>query len=339
VKDGILAAHGLGGDAGRPQLRFYDSSDPASVPGLLRQAAGDGASFAIGPLQKESVAALANAGALPIPTLALNRANVASPPPNLYQFALSPEEEGAEVADRAWEQGLRSALILHPSGSWGERISGAFARQWSALGGQLVATRTYSPTTGSYASAVSGLFSEPGAGTADFVFLVATSQIARTIAPEIQAAAGGLPVYATSHIYGGSFDAQYDGPLVGMQFVDIPWLLASDPSDPLSREKLQIGLADFEGRFTRLYAMGIDAYRLAPRLSWMAAHPGSYLDGKTGRLSLDTRRQVRRGLVFARMESGGPVRVAQVGPASAPVALAKGRILDTAAPRLASVRP
>jgi outer membrane PBP1 activator LpoA protein len=336
VKAGILAAHGVGRQGARPELRFYDSSDPAAVPGLLRQAAADGATFAIGPLQKDSVAALAESGTLPIPTLALNRANVASLPPSLYQFALSPEDEAEEVANSAWQQGLRSALMLHPSGSWGERIASAFRQRWTALGGQLIAARTYSPTTGSYTSAVTGLFGEPGAGTADFLFLVATSRIARAIAPELQAAAGGLPVYATSHIFGGSFDSQYDGPLVGMQFVDIPWLLASDPSDPLSKEQLQIGLADFEGRFTRLYAMGIDAYQLAPRLEWMATRPGAYVDGKTGRLTLDTRRQVRRELILARMGSGGPVRVAAIAPAPEHLEPAAA---GTAAPRIASVRP
>jgi outer membrane PBP1 activator LpoA protein len=336
IRDGILAAHSVAPQGQRPLLRFYDSSDPGSVPGLLRRAADEGATIAIGPLQKDAVGALAGSAPLPITTLALNRANMESVPANLYQFSLSPEDEAAEVANKAWEDGVRSALVIYPSGSWGERIEGAFRRQWGALGGQILATRTYDRSARDHAGTVSDLLSAPAAAAADCVFLVATAETARTLAPEIRAAAGGLPVYATSHIYGGSFDPASDRTLVGLQFVDIPWLLATDPSDALSREQLQINLAGFDGRFTRLYAMGIDAYNLAPRLDWMAGHPRSYLDGRTGRLTLDTRRQVRRELMVARMDAAGPVRLTGIGAGLRPAEMLQP---DAGTPRIAWVRP
>lgn len=339
VRDGILAAQSVDGQARRPQVRFYDSSDPASVPRLLLQAAADGATLAIGPLQKESVNALAASSTLPIPTLALNRATTDIAPKNLYQFALSPEDEAAEVANKAWEKGYRTALVLSPEGSWGDRISSGFRRDWVSLGGRIVASRVYDPNAGNNAETISGLFSQAG-GTADFMFLVTTAAKARKLWPQVRANGGaGLPVYTTSHIYSGSFDPDADLGLVGLYFVDIPWLLAPNAADPLSRERLQVSLSGIKGKYTRLYAMGIDAYALAPRVTWMTDRPGAYLDGKTGRLSLDTRRHVRRELTLARLDGVGPARMTDAGTAEG-TGTATMPFADPAqAPRIAALRP
>jgi len=334
VRDGILAAQRVYGQGRHPQVRFYDSSDSGSATALLHRAATEGATLAIGPLQKGSVDTLARSAALPIPTLALNRATTDAIPANLYQFALSPEDEAIEAANKAWKKGYRTALVLYPNGHWGERISSGFRQRWSALGGQINAERRYNPGARNYGSTVSALFPQ-AAGTADFMFLVMTAKTARKLWPQIQAAGGArLPVYATSHIYGGNFDPQADSALVGLQFVDIPWLLAPNASDPLSRARLQSSLSRMESQFTRLYAMGIDAYTLAPHLTWMAKNPGSYQDGRTGRLSLDTRRRIRRGLTLARMDTVGPVRMTDVG--SGIERFAPASLPD---PRIASLRP
>jgi outer membrane PBP1 activator LpoA protein len=341
VRDGIFAARSLGKQGNRPEVRLYDSSDPASVPGLLKQAAADGATLAIGPLQKASVSALAGSTALPIPTLALNRAAMDAVPANLYQFSLSPEDEAAEAANKAWNNGYRTALMFYPAGGWGDRISSGFRRQWEALGGQVVAERRYKMGAGDQSGSVSGLFADAGgASAADFLFLVTTAKEGRSLWPQIQAAGGaGMPVISTSHIYGGSFYPADDRSLIGLQFVDIPWLLAPDSSDPLSREQLQISLSGLEGKFTRLYAMGIDAYDLAPRVSWMADRPGAFFDGRTGRLTLDTRRQVRRELVLARMDAAGPVRITSIDHAPGAIMVQFSPAALQGTTRVASLRP
>ncbi len=313
IRDGILASQGADRQAKRPQLRFYDSSDAASVPGILRQAAAEGARLAIGPLQKEAVNALAASSSLPIPTLALNRISTdARPPANLYQFALAPEEEAAEAANGAWAEGYRNAVILYPDGRWGDRVSLGFRQQWVSLGGQVVAGGVYHPGSRNFSRSISSLFDlAGGASNADFLFLVATASNARLIAPQIQRIAGsGLPIYATSHVYSESFDPTTDAGLLGIYFVDIPWLLAPKQDDPLSRARLRSSISGIKGKYTRLYAMGIDAYGLAPRLTWMASHSGASLDGKTGRLTLDAQRRVRRELTLARIERVGAVSMA-----------------------------
>ncbi len=305
LKDGILAAQAADEQGKRPQLRFYDTSTAQSANALVQKAAADGASFIIGPLQKEAVEELARGASLPAPVLALNRVSTGRSPANLYQFSLSPEDEAAEAARKAWEGGHRSALMLYPSGPWGERMAKGFHQQWLALGGRLAATEVYDPNGFDFTQPIGNLSAR--ADDADFLFLVATSQTAREIAPQVRAiSAYDFPVFATSHIYGGRFDPVADQPIVGTYFVDIPWLLAPDAGDPLSRDRVRQRTPGMQDGLTRLYAMGIDAYRLAPRLAWMASNRGAVVQGKTGELRLDSQRNVVRGLTLARFSPSGP---------------------------------
>ncbi|MEA3278838.1 MAG: penicillin-binding protein activator [Pseudomonadota bacterium] len=310
LREGILAAQRADEQGRRPNLRFYDSADDQSAPALVRKAAAEGASLVIGPLQKQAVNQLASGPALPVPTLALNRVSSdRTPPANLYQFSLAPEDEAAEVASKAWAEGYRTAMVLYPEGNWGSRINRGFRQKWGALGGRIAASQIYDPNKVDFSQSVAALMGTSadtaGEGVertdADFVFLVATSQIARGIWPQIRDQAGSdLPVLSTSHIYKGRFDVKGDLDLVGLYFVDIPWLVTPESSDAASRGSSDEALP-------RLYAMGVDAYRMAPLLDWMAERPGAAVQGMTGRLSLDSSRRVRRQLSLARMGAGGPV--------------------------------
>ena len=307
VRDGIVAARDADPQGKRPELRFYDSAS-SSVTTLVKQAATDGASLVIGPLQKPAVDKLAGSSALPIPVLALNQASAAGKPPsNLYQFALSPENEAADVADKAWNQGHRTAVMLYPEGKWGSRISTAFRQEWKVLGGTLAAARIFDPAAEDFSGTV-GTLSEQ-AGNADFVFLVATSKLARRIWPQIRHKVGTeMPVYATSHIYSGRFDPEGDRGLVGLNFVEIPWLVEPARGDAVSAKGLH-------KKLPRLYAMGVDAYRLGSRLDWMAGNPRARVQGKTGILNMDSRGRIHRELILARFDAKGPFKMARVDSA------------------------
>ena len=54
----------------------------------------------------------------------------------------------------------------------------------------------------------------------------------------------------------------------------------------------------------RLYALGVDAYRLFPRIKQLARIQNSKLDGLTGSLNLDQQGRVMRTLKWARFENG-----------------------------------
>jgi outer membrane PBP1 activator LpoA protein len=58
------------------------------------------------------------------------------------------------------------------------------------------------------------------------------------------------------------------------------------------------------GSLGRLYAMGADAYLLAPRLNQLLALPDTQLDGLSGTLSLNPQQRIERQLPWAEFRDG-----------------------------------
>jgi uncharacterized protein len=293
VRDGIRAAYDADASGNRPNLKFGGSFN-AGVDG--------GADLVIGPLEKPAVEGLARRSSLPVPTLALNRADGGTTE-NLYQFSLAPEDEAENVANFANNAGFKRAALLYPDDGFGERLANAFRSRWRTLGGRITAEHDYRSRTGSYASDAAALL---GAGQADFVFLVATAEDAPGVYSALQDGGNRLPVVATSHVYDGRMDPARDAALSGLYFVDIPWILDTERTDALSREALRGRLPNVAGPLARLYAMGIDGYRLAPRIQAMGANPGTFFPGETGGLTLDSIGQIRRQLMLAQFTGAGP---------------------------------
>lgn len=316
IEAGIFAASRTDAASRRPALEVADLAGTEQIRARYAKALQDGADYAIGPLQKPAVEILASGNPLTVPTLALNEtARADHRLANLFQFSLSPENEATEVANKAAAMGLKRALLLYPEGAWGERLAAAFRRQWSSLGGHLAGQSSYRPNGIRHDQALSRQL----AGTdADLAFLVATPDMARQLYPRLRtlktrsATTHPLTVIATSHVYAGDFDAQRDAPLVGLYFVDIPWMFDVGGDGPLSRHRLT-RRAD---PLVRLYAMGIDAYRLAPRLARLAAHPGAYYAGQSGGLALDRLGRIQRRLELGRFSETGPQLAAVPAPAS-----------------------
>ncbi len=312
IREGILSAQRADDAAKRPQVTFVDASQAGRARALVDTAASGGAKYLIGPLQKAAVDGLMAGAALPVPTLALNRAtSERKAPANLFQYALSPEDEGASVARAAWAAGQRSALMLYPDAPWADRLVGAFRSQWSALGGRMGGQGTYPTGTGSPDAAVQALLGKADK-TGAFVFLITTRDSARVIWPQIRAA--GLPAIATSLVYPGDFDPAADQALAGLQFVDIPWMLADDDG-PLSRRTLKRNLPKLGGSDQRLYAMGADAYRVAPRVADLAKRPGAFYAGLTGALRVDSAGRVQRQLSLGQYSATGVALAPAPGPA------------------------
>ncbi|MBK1642758.1 hypothetical protein CKO12_12940 [Chromatium okenii] len=303
IKAGIVAAHLADAPEQRPVLTFIDGSQEDRLVAIHARAIADGVDYVLGPLQKEAVAELTRGGRVPVPTLALNEATAPTQrADNLFQFALSPENEAAEVANHAYAQGWRRAVVLFPNDAWGERLALAFQQRWQALGGALSGKASYPPDTPT-AAPFKQLLSD---GRAEMVFLVATAETVRQLYPPLHQMQPKLAVLSTSHVYTGNFDSVRDGLLDGLYFVDIPWMLAEDSAQPLARRQLTSG-AD---PLARLYAMGIDAYRLAPRVPTLATNPGGYYPGQTGGLAVDQVGRIQRQLVVGRFTSAGVVELA-----------------------------
>jgi outer membrane PBP1 activator LpoA protein len=325
LRDGFMAAWYQQQPEYRPQLRFYDSSDPQQTLHTYQQAVLQGAQRIVGPLHKDAVHMLTQMESLPQPVLTLNQVEQDSPA-QLFQFGLAPEDEAQQVAERAWLEGHQLALILTPSDNWGDRIGQHFRQRFEALGGRVLEVQRYNAKENDYSAPIRSLLNidesrarvqqlkgllgrqfetEPRRRQdADFIFLAARPKQGRQLGPQLKFHhARGLPIYATSHIYSGVADNERDRDLGQISFVDTPWLLEQEQKGELSRTRLQQLMPGVKGQYARLYAMGIDSYNLLANLDSLQ-QPGRTFSGKSGTLYLDRRNRLHRLLVWADMAQG-----------------------------------
>ncbi|QXI16944.1 penicillin-binding protein activator [Pseudomonas hamedanensis] len=325
LREGFMAAHYQAQQAGQkpPAIEFYDSSKLTSMDEFYRKAQADGVQLVVGPLEKPLVKQLSTRPQLPITTLALNYSEGDQGPAQLFQFGLAAEDEAREVSRRARADGLHRAAIMVPKGEWGDRVLRAFSQDWQANGGSIVATeRVDQPVQ--LAQQIADMFQlrqsearakslQNAAGTnvaaqpsrrqdIEFIFLAATPQQAQQIKPTLNFQyAGDVPVYATSHVYSASGDVNQYNDMTGIRFCETPWLL--ETSDPL-RQQVVAQWPQAAGSLGRLYAMGADAYRLAPRLGQLKALPDSRIEGQSGSLGMTQTQRVVRQLPWAQFVSG-----------------------------------
>jgi outer membrane PBP1 activator LpoA protein len=234
-----------------------------------------------------------------------------------------------QLAEKAWVDGHTKAIALTPQGNWGERVFSSFKNRFIGLGGEIVERQVYNTNEHDFSVPIKALLNidesyerrrsmrnalgrkiefEPyRRQDANFIFLLAKSRLARQIRPQLQFHhASRLPVYTTSHSYSGRPDPKRDQDLEGVVFPDIPWLVLNEGKQPLSRELIQETLATKSASYGRLYAMGIDSYKIIPHLSRLRSSSRETLDGKTGMLSMGAENQIHRQLVWAKMKQGIP---------------------------------
>lgn len=323
IRDGLLAAH-YAGEA-RPSVRIYDTTE-APIEALLNRARQDGAELAIGPLDRQRVTDIAALRRLPLPVLALNRTLGGAVHADLYQFGLAPEDEVTQVARQVWREGKRDALVLYAASEWGERNFATFETTWQEMGGNLVDAAAFTNER-DYSDLVKALLdvdeSEQRAAELrritgqrfeftprrrqdiDFVFLLANPLQARRLNPTLAFFyAEDLPVYATSHVYEYT-DSKIEAiDLNGIRFCDIPWKLTD--ADSLQR-RVQDTWSAARDSLAPFYALGVDAWRLYPRLQQLKQIPESKLYGSTGVLQLNEANVVTRELMWARFVDGEAV--------------------------------
>ncbi|MCH8256714.1 MAG: penicillin-binding protein activator [Proteobacteria bacterium] len=326
IRDGVLAAHYERGDNGRQKftsIRIYDTSI-SDIGDLVNTAVADGAELIIGPLDRDKVSVLSSMK-LTVPVVALNRTIGQQENPDLYQFGLAPEDEIIQVADQVRKEGYLKALAIVPEGEWGDRNLAVFRNRWNALGGIMVEEARFSDQR-DYSDLVKGLlkvdqserrsnelrriigkrfeFTPRRRQDIDFIFLLANPVQARGINPTLAFFyADDIPVYATSHVHEYS-ESRIDAiDLNGIRFCDIPWKLTS--GDKIQKE-IQKFWRSSQSSLAPFFALGIDAYRLYPRLSQLKEIPGERLFGATGILTLRNNTVVRN-LMWAQFKNGSVI--------------------------------
>ncbi len=283
VRNGIAAAWTQSASRGRVDLRFIPVGDqPNDVIASYNQALAANAQVVVGPLIRDQVTVLATGLALSapvtVPTLALNAVEgdvrLAA---NLFLFGLSSEAEARQVARLALRDGQRRALVLTQPNAFSRRLQQAFIEAFSDGGGTIAGQHAAVTDV----AAMARMRAATAGQGADMVFIAADLATARTVRPFLDTQ---LPTYATSQLWSGPIDANANLDLNGTRLLDMPWLLEPDHPAVMVYPRSQPALAPEN---ERLYALGIDAYRLAEIALERGVPPGLSLDGVTGRITLE----------------------------------------------------
>jgi len=241
---------------------------------------------------------------------------------NIFQFALSIEDEAQQIAERAWRDGHRRVMMMYPGRSSGQRNATQFKQAWLNLGGEVL-TEVVFDKQQQYSELVESAMQinaskqrhktvqqlvgqtvkfEPRARQdVDFIYLVSRAQEARQLKPIFAFHyAGDVPVYATSDIFTGEQQARSNQDINGIRFTTIPWFFENE----LNEKKSIASYIGETGQYQRLYAFGIDAYRLYPRLKKLRQIRQSNFYGVTGKLSLDNQQRIIREQIWAQFNQG-----------------------------------
>ncbi len=289
VRDGFRAAAGVEERPPLPVREYAVSGDVAGNLEGFRTAVAAGAQVVVGPLTRDAVTALAFGEPVPVPTLALSMPDdVGRMPGNLYILGLQVETEARQVARLVWEAGHRTAATISGGGPVQRRMQAAFAAEFQRAGGTVAADIPLASHPEKLRSAGRGL-------NVDAVFLALGHAEARNVRPYL----GNLPVYATSGVHGGDLGPLAGHDLNGVQFVDMPWLL--EPEHPQIAAYPRSG-TPVSAELDRLYALGIDAWRIAKQL--LDGTRDIRLNGVTGRLRLGEDGLIERELVTGRYTGG-----------------------------------
>jgi len=292
VKAGFLNAAKVQGWSPLPIRIDAVTDDTKDIVAGYREALAAGARVVIGPLTRDGVTALAMSDLVAVPTLALNVPDDNVPmPANLYTLGLQIEAEARQVAKLAIKEGHLDAFTINGDTPLLRRMHQAFVEEFTRLGGRHVAEYAFAPDS----EGLDRIKQAAGLGIADMAFLALDFRQARLVRPYL----APLALYATSRINPGNA-----GPLVGfdlgnIRFMDMPWLVQPDHPAVMIYPR-----PDYRSEIDldRLYALGIDAFRIAQEL--LNGKAETVLDGVTGHITPGRDHHFTRELVSAQFSGG-----------------------------------
>lgn len=290
IRSGFMAAHTR--EQNGVAVSVIESGETtdeilASYSGALGQN-----ELVVGPLSRSGVAAVAQSGLVSKPTIALNHPDPGAGgeivlPPKMLVIGLSVEDEARQIALwAATQKEARKAFIVSTGIAWQRRAAKGFAQQWEALGRESKSLELnefagYLNTSGLEQLRAHVANEKPALL---FVALDAeqTSQLRSVVGNEIA-------VYGTSQLNPLTLSerngATRMADLNGVRLLDLPWQLQADHAAVMIYPRPLVAADEKRNvDHERLYALGIDAYRIARE---MALKQASFeLDGVTGKLSI-----------------------------------------------------
>lgn len=290
VRAGFSAAYER--DGADVKVRLYTSGEkPQDVLQAYQDAAYE-YDIVVGPLSRDDVAAVAQTIKISKPTIALSRLDNENDdevvlPQKMLMMGLSLEDEARQIAEWAGT-GKKSAhaFIVTTNAAWQRRAAAAFSEAWQKRG--LTQQTIEIPDVEGYLSASSMEQLKARIQTEKPALLFAALDAQQ--ASQLRLVVGNeVPMYGTSQLNALTLaERQAATPMPemdGVRLIDMPWQLQPDHLAVMSYAPYQMK----EGQqrhadLQRLYALGIDAYRVAREIA--AQHHVFSLDGVTGTLTV-----------------------------------------------------
>ncbi|HWH39159.1 MAG TPA: penicillin-binding protein activator [Usitatibacter sp.] len=305
LRQGFAAAAQVAGSQAPPVNVTAVESEGSVLVDACRHSDETGAVVIVGGMTRDGAHMLATGNCTAAPVLVLNEVVLADPearlPSNVFSISLSLDQEARQVALMAVADGMRSAIVVASSSPLSRRVQEAFESEWTRAAGE-VRRVAYSGNPDD----APALREQVRGSRADMVFLALDPAEARTVRPYVSAM---LPVYTTSFSVNPRAEAVVNVDLQGVRYGEMPWFVAPESPTVAAYPQPKSSMSvDQE----RLYALGIDAFRLAQLL---LRPQGSRveLDGVTGRIVLEGPNVFTRILAPAEVDGGRviPLRTAQ----------------------------
>lgn len=303
LRAGFMAAHSLEGAGFTVDVIETGDGAQEALDAYARAAQSN--DIVVGPLARSAVSAVASSPAVRKPTIALNNPDAGTVlPPNMLVVGLSIEDEARQAA--AWidaeQPGGGSALILSGTSAWERRIATAFADEWARLGRESEVVELPSGNGYETEMAVGQLNNKVQTELPPLIFAALDSGQARKVRGVI---GSNVPFYGAASVSPRAIEGDSQPELDGVRVLDLPWVVQRDNAAVMAYPRWNgapLGL-DME----RLYALGIDAFRVAREIA--LDRKSFELDGVTGRL------KVNYGAGDAQFQRAVPPAIVQAGAA------------------------
>jgi uncharacterized protein len=289
VRDGFMAAAQVEKGSLPVHVTAIDNEGSALLD-ACRFAQSTGAKLVVAGLTRDGAQSIAMSDCPRQLVLALNEIR-GEAPVSMYTASLSLEHEARQLALQAINDGWRMALVIATNTPLSRRVAEAFEREWGRAAGE----NRRIVYTGNPEDAA--LIRERIANArGDMVFFALDPVEARAVRPYVS---GMLPIYATSFSVNPRADQIVNVDLQGVRYVEMPWFIHPDHPAVMVYPQPKSALSlDQE----RLYALGIDAYRVGQQL--LRGEEKKPLDGVTGKITLEGVHHFARALAPAEVDGG-----------------------------------
>lgn len=325
IRDGFMASYfntpsTLGSGI---EIQFFDTHTH-NIEDLYQQTEQKSA-LIIGPLDKKSLNQLTHIEQLNTKTLALNYLDDSEQQiENLFQFGLAPETETKQIAQKLNQKNLKKVGVIAPESNWGFRLHDSFYQNLNLENGTLIESAFYSNQASLSETVAKLLATDTSKARAkkirtitktrfefqprrrkdiNAILMIAKPKTAKQINPLFSYHyADSIPIFSTSQVH--TKDNNND--LEGIEFIEMPWMLSSTID---IKNQLHEIIPESSQKYTRFYALGVDAFKLAPRLTLLKEVSDSQINGQTGTLSMNSYGHISRDMEWAKFRKGKTISI------------------------------